>query len=48
MEHCDAQIQGAPTGTYVCATKSDIQKYGFQDGIFEYTYILFHFWNIDL
>ena len=38
MENCDTQIQGAITGTYACITKSDIQKYGFKDGLFEYTY----------
>ena len=47
MEHWDTQIYGAITGTYKCVTKSDIQKYGFKDGIFEYTYIWFHFWNIN-
>ena len=45
MEHCDTQIYGTTTGTYRCTTKSDIQKYGFKDGIFEYTYI--YFWNIN-
>ena len=45
MEHCGTQIYGAITGTYKCTTKSDIQKYGFKDGIFEYTYI--YFWNIN-
>ena len=39
MEHWDTQIYGAITGTYKCVTKSDIQKYGFKDGIFEYIYI---------
>ncbi len=39
MEHCDTQIYGAITGTYACTTKSDIQKYGFKGGIFEYIYI---------
>ena len=39
MEHCGTQIYGAITGTYKCATKSDIQKYGFKGGIFEYSYI---------
>ena len=46
MEHRDAQIQGPTTGTYRCTTKSDIQKYGFKDGIFEYIYIYFR--NVDL
>ena len=48
MDRCDAQIQGSITGTYACTTKSDIEKYGFKDGIFEYSYILFHLWNVDL